>query len=350
MSRRLSAQFRRWARWYPASWRADSGAAMLGTYLDVAEEEGRDRLTVPEKAALVTGGLAARLDTVIPSRVREAVALIMVPLLGVYGLVVGLVFEWAPWAATARSNWLAPVAGRAGQEVLSFGPFLSPTIIVAGLCVLAWLASLAGPEWLYRGALGATVVVGLVLAVTAHLGHVEIGGWEGLHVDFGGFTYLRALPVLFPAVLALLALPGARPRPARVLIGAVLWAASLYPAAKLSGGWSIHDFLSGAAPVTDSLFFLVVVGSNVAWGAAVLGLFAGLVLTFARRRGLAAVIVLATLPWAVYAPGPIPWRDDALALGPLVLGYGAAIGVAIVGSSRRWKAPASARSDEAVGP
>ncbi|MFC4241844.1 hypothetical protein ACFOYW_00545 [Gryllotalpicola reticulitermitis] len=318
MSRQLSAEFRRWSRWYPSSWRADSGAAMLGTYLDVADAEGRDRLASRDKAALVAGGIASRMDLVVPSRVRDGVAAVMLPLLGIYGLVIGLVFEWAPWAASTRAHWFARVSADFGGSVrFTFGPFLTPMVIVAAFAVLAWITCMFGPAWLYRSVLAATVVAGLVVTWMAHFG-------------VGGFQELRATPPLFAALLALLALPGARPRRGYVLLGSVLWEAALFLASHVSGAWTLHDFADGTSTTTDSLFFMVIIGPPVAWIAAVLGLVAALVLAVARRRSLAAIIVLCTLPWAAYAPGPEVGSESPLMWAPLALGYLAAAVIAIV--------------------
>lgn len=328
MSRRLSVEFRRWSLWYPASWRADSGAAMLGVYLDVADAEGRDRLARRDKAAIVAGGLNARLDLLIPARVRDGVAAVMLPLLGVYALVVGLVFEWDPWATTSRAHWLAQVSTEfGGDRGYSFGPFLTPTVIVAALAILALLACLAGLGWLYRGALVATIVAGLTVMWMAHFG-------------IGGFAGLRSLPPFFAALLAFLALLGARPRPGRTVISTVLWAAALYPAAHVSGEWTLHDFLSGGEMRTDSLFFLVVVGPDAAWVASILGLVAALVLTIARRRSLAAIMVICTLPFAAYAPGPLIWQDVPLMWVPLAVGYATAAVIMITSAPRRSRVPA----------
>jgi hypothetical protein len=187
----LRAEFHRWSRWYPARWRHAHGAAMLGTFLDLAEAEGRERLTRSDKAALVLGGIAARADVVVPSPVRDRVATIMIGLLGTLGLVTGVCFEWAPWATRSRAEWLASSVSAALEQGAvvpgSFGPFLSPFVIVSTLAVACLVTCLIGPDLVYRLCLAATVVAASVLVVLAHL--------------VPAMPLVRATPCLFTAIV-----------------------------------------------------------------------------------------------------------------------------------------------------
>lgn len=62
MTSALEARYRRLLRSYPSRWRAANGEVVLGTLLDVADAEGRDRPTAAERRTLVVDGLAHRLD------------------------------------------------------------------------------------------------------------------------------------------------------------------------------------------------------------------------------------------------------------------------------------------------
>lgn len=291
MSMRVSSEFRRWSRWYPSAWRADRSAAMLGAYLDVADAEGREHLTPGEKAALVAGGIGARLELVAPGRVRDGVAAVMISLLGAYGLFTGVGLEWAPWFAAARRSSLERLAGApalSGQHLL-FGPFLSPFAIVAALAVAVWVLSMVGPEWLYRGALAATALVGLALTVVAQFGLLP-------------FVFLSGLPALFAVVVAALALIGGRPRPWRSFGGAAVWLAGFFliwwaP----TGSFRPLASLFVAHAVPARMFFEIVIWPTVMSIGTMLCVLVALGLTVARRRALAAVVLLSSLPWAVAA-------------------------------------------------
>lgn len=316
MSLRLKRDVHHWSAWYPLRWRAENGAAMLGTYLDAADAEGRDRLSAADKVALVVGGLSARLEMVVPRVVRDRLATVMIGLLGAFGLITGLLFEWAPWATVERNAAYGTTAG------LSFGPFLSPFVIVAILAFVAWLTSLVGPTWLYRSMLVATAVAGIVLEADAHFGFVGYSIW------------LRSTLCIFAVIVAALALIGARPRATQSATSAAGWALALYTTSVVFGSGMRGQPFTG---MTDVFVFL-------SGDAQPLALYLGTLLTFLaalglvimHRRAAAAVLVLATSPWLplvrvhTNAAAHGIFAIDLLLATPLIAGYGAAIVIAIV--------------------
>lgn len=327
MSMRVSVEYRRWAVWYPQRWRADNGVVMLGAYLDAAEAEGREGLTAAEKFGLLTGAVTAWLDLVVPGRVRDAASTMSVALLGIYGLITGVVLEWAPWAAVKRAAYLDRlVAFTHTTQPVHFGPFLSPFIFVAAIAVVAWVLSFIGPTWLYRTTLVATVIAGAACSVAAHF------GW-------GHFLWLRGTPAWFAAAIALIALAGARPRRLAVIEQSVVWGTLLYLTMGLSGGWRLAWVHSGTAQSSD--FFLYIANIAVVYYALIAVLLAALVLTILGRRTLAAAIVFISIPWAALQvfDDPISGTDATLLglLGLLFAGYAAAliIGAITVRSERR---------------
>ena len=386
MTVQLRTEFDRWSRWYPAHWRADKGTAMLGAYLDQAEGEGRDRLTRSEKTGLIVGGIGARLDTVVPGRVRDQTATVMAALLGAFGLMAGIVMEWAPGnpgphlsgrfiggASLELAFAPGPVAQRA------FGPFESPFVIVCALAVAAWLLSMIGAERAYRWILAATAVAGLAAAVIAEP-YFHFYGWPW---DFG-------LPGLFVAVVALMALAGGRPRsPWRVAVGTLLWACVFavgfltFPAV----GSFVDNYRHGAPTSALRLFELtlwtrpVIIGPTVqvsgtgssgafevfavvpaALAAIAIAMVCALALALAGRRATSATVALSTIPWGVFlawvfvtgltGQHAVPYagerRLDYLILGAdalaLVIVYAAAASVA-AHYRRRNRAAASADID-----
>lgn len=280
MSLLLRRDFHRWSRWYPKRWCERNGAAMLGTFLDVADAEGRGRLTGGEKAAMVVGGLTARAEAVVPRAVQSVVAAIFVGLLGALGLFAGVVLEWAPWAGAARAQIIAPFATMNG---LVFGPFLSPFALVAAAGVTAMLASLVAPDWLYRGLLAATVVGGLIVAVMGHDGA-------------GGFVFLHAAPAFFTCVLAALAVLSARPPRTAVLISGGVWLMVLVVSPSLFGPLPLSHLVSGY-PYGASIIFDDVIQPALTYFGCLLALLTAAILLALHRAGLAAIILLASFPF-----------------------------------------------------
>lgn len=319
MNLAMKRDFHRWSAWYPARWQEQNGAAMLGTYLDLADAEGRDRLTRSEKVAMVVGGLDARAERLVPGAVRDRLTIVMTGLLGAYGLITGLIFEWAPWTSAARANWLD---GYGSADPIGFGPFLSAFVIVAGLAIVAWASSLVGPVWLYRSLLVATAATGTTLAGVGHLGVL------------GDQPWLSSVSCAFAALIALLALPGRRPRASQSLICAGIWILAFCASTIAFGPWTPAHFFTGTVPVLE--FFSGVVQPMLAYTGSVVALIVALLFALMRRSRIAAVIVLATTPWSLLLinnAGPLaggsPTHELMLAI-PLILGYVTATAFAVV--------------------
>ncbi|QDZ14447.1 hypothetical protein [Humibacter ginsenosidimutans] len=295
MSLTLRAEFHRWSRWYPRRFRERNDSAMLGTYLDVADATGRQRLTASDKAAMVVGGLDARLDLIAPAAVRARVATVMIGLLGAFGLVTAVCFEWVPWARGARADYLAQVAHWLDVPVrqLTFGPFLSPFIIISLLALASFLACVVGPVPLYRSLLGATIVAAIVVGFMGHFGPATM--------------WLRALPCVFVVIVAAMAMPATRPTPRASVVSLVLWlsgmAISLVLAAAFTFAgpqwWLPTNMLPVAEPTSEFFFRVVPIFTSSA--TVFIALIAALALGIAKRTALSATIILSTLPWAVAA-------------------------------------------------
>ncbi|WP_066517418.1 hypothetical protein [Curtobacterium ammoniigenes] len=304
---RIAVEYRAWSRWYPQAWRAANGAAMLGTFLDLADAEGRDRLTGVDKRSLVRGGLVARLDAVIPAAVRDGASTALVALLAAFSLFTGVVDEWAPWARASRQVWLTtafPDPSR--SEHLTFGPFLSPFVVAAAMVLAAFVAALVSAEQLYRLALAAAVVVGLI---TAAMGHFGLGHW----------IWLRGEPSLFVAVLSAIGLVGRRPAPNRLFITTAAWFVAFLVAAFVSGTGA-SSFASGRTGAGD--FFFVVVGDGASTVGVLLAMIVALGCFLAHRRALGAVIIMATLPFtAVLMVHFRAYGGSPLAIGWIAAGY-----------------------------
>jgi hypothetical protein len=264
------------------------------------------------------------LDDVVPARVRDTTATVAVSLLGAFGLIAGIVMEWSPGnpgphvsGHLVAGSGIALEFGPGPSLPRAFGPFVSPFVIVCALAVAAWLLSILGPERLYRWKLGATVATGLAAAVLVEPYSV-----------FYGWPYDFGLPGLFVALAAAMAFSGARPRAAwRVAAGTALWAcviAAGFLALPSIGGfiqqyrqgmptsalqlfqptwWSTPVFTGATIQVSGShgsgLFVqfgvvpaMMLIVALALVGAAILGI--------TGRRGLAATMALATVPWGVY--------------------------------------------------
>lgn len=230
---------------------------------------------------MVAGGLSARVEAVVPARVRTGVASILVGLLGAFGLFSGAVFEWAPWGGAARAHILAQVTAVDGQTL---GPFLSPFALVTAAAIAALLACLFAPERLYRGVLVATVIGGAAVAAMAHDGT-------------GGFEFLRATPPLFASVVAAFAFLAPRPHKAPVLFSGGAWLTVFVVSPALWGPLPLSHLISGY-PYGAPIFFDDVIQPALAYFGSLLTLLIAAMLMAAHRARFAAIIVLASVPFA----------------------------------------------------
>jgi hypothetical protein len=290
---------------------------MLGTFLDVAEAEGRERLTGGEKAAMVAGGLSARVEAAVPARVRTGVASILVGLLGAFGLFSGAVFEWAPWGGAARAHILAQLTAFNGQ---TFGPFLSPFALVAAAAIAALLACLFAPEWLYRCVLAATVIGGAAVSVMAHDGT-------------GGFAFLRATPPLFASVVAAFAFLAPRPQKAPVLFSGGAWLTVFVVSPALWGPLPLSHLVSGY-PYGAPIFFDDVIPPALTYFGSLLTLLIAAMLIATHRARFAAIIVLASVPFALLSAVHGWFGRDPIYLVVLGTAYAVVIAIPVIRSTR----------------
>ncbi|WP_349864491.1 hypothetical protein [Leifsonia sp. WHRI 6310E] len=269
MSDDLEARYRRALRWYPDSWRRRHADAVVGILLDRAEQEGRSAPARGEALDLAVQGSAARLPLVVPRDVRAGAATLA---LG-YGTVFAALQFW--------SNWWAPLSsGRRylreqAPSVSTFGPFLSPGVVLAALWVLALALVLAGAVRSARVLLVASAVVAAILPTV----NGWIGGWDGpstTNLLFLGFAALIAA--------------SAAPRRRALLVGVPFWALLLVGVF----GWNamlVPDFPS------DRQFWLVF-AARIPPAVMVVALtVVAMVLLLARRTAAIPVFAIAAAPW-----------------------------------------------------
>jgi hypothetical protein len=197
MSARRQAE--RVLRAYPAAWRQAHGEALIGTLLDLAEGQGRDRLTQAERADVVAQGLAERVRslTVDPLwRGLSGAAVALGGALALAGLIVGELAR-----AGVTHEYLAAYVAADGRGWSNY-----PHVLTTGLLVYpAWLALpaavLIGPaRWVRRIAV-LTVLLSAVAFANTVL--ASLPGFTGLDRPPSGILvtlgWLAAVVALAPA-------------------------------------------------------------------------------------------------------------------------------------------------------
>jgi len=153
----LEQSYRRLLRWYPGRWRRLNEDALIGTLLDVAESEGRNRPRRSEVVDLAANGIGTRVAAVLPATARDRAAGFALGTGLAWSLVYFIVQDWMPWNPKAHNYALNPM-----------GPFNSPGVIVTALWVLAGVFVLFGRHLPARlSALASSVVALVLLAVQA---------------------------------------------------------------------------------------------------------------------------------------------------------------------------------------
>jgi len=258
----VEAEARRLLRWFPASWRRAHAEALIGTLLDAADAEQRDRLTGVERRDLVLSGLRERGLALVPLPVREAAASIALGVgAGLATLQLGL--EWAP--GVPKPAWYGDYG---------FGPFVSAGAVVD----LLWLAALV------LGLVRQRVAMIVVLAVSV------VAGLALVVLPSSPWTASRP-PAYGLLVMALLAMTACiAPLRTRHLVVLAAASSGILLAVGLWGGLQAGGFLG------TRLFFWRLdpyfVGMIVA--------DAALLLLCARQRVLAPAVLLACGPaWLV---------------------------------------------------
>lgn len=153
----LEQSYRRLLRWYPGRWRRQNEDALIGTLLDVAESEGRNRPRRSEVVDLAANGIGTRVAAVLPAAARDRAASFALGTGLAWSLVYFIVQDWIPWNPRAHNYALNPM-----------GPFNSSGVIVTALWVLAGAFVLFGMHLPARlSALASSVVALVLIAVQA---------------------------------------------------------------------------------------------------------------------------------------------------------------------------------------
>lgn len=264
MTNDLEARYRRCARWYPTSWRAENEDALIGTLLDVAEAEGRTAPSCADRWNLARNAVVAHGDTLAPSNVRDAVAANAVALCGAFALIYFLFVVWAPFLPGRELRF-----SEAG-----FGPFLSTGVFTATAAFGLHLATLLRQRWLRTPAAVVTIVTALI---TVGAGRVT-----------GDAASAAAVNVAFLALLAAASLIGT-PRRSRTT-------------ALVTAGW-----IGGMVAALAANHQLLGTGERGLWvhianpysvpTAAMLALIVSIALLGRGRELVAAVTASAAVPW-----------------------------------------------------
>jgi hypothetical protein len=153
----LEQTYRRTLRWYPKRWRASNEDAVVGTLLDRAEDEHRDRPARGELGDLRSNAVLSRLGPLgrIPTSIRDRAAA-----LG-FGLGAGI--------AIVALIALGTEEARIPQAELGYftlvGPFVGYSFVFYAVWILSLVSALLGGKWLARSLATAATVVSIVLHV-----------------------------------------------------------------------------------------------------------------------------------------------------------------------------------------
>ncbi len=208
MSAALDAEYRRALRWYPARWRAENADVVIGTLLDIAEAEGRQRPSALERIDLALNGVGVRINGWVSARAMNAVSSIAIATGVAFAAWYLVVQLWSPWARPAVN---------VPHDLGSFGPFVSPGALVC----LAWLAVgaslLAGGRRVARIILAIIPVGALALLILSRVAQEWWGPTAGILELFAAL-----------AVLGQFGIPWSRPRLALAIPAAAVAISALY--------------------------------------------------------------------------------------------------------------------------
>jgi len=307
MIRALEERYRRLLGWYPRSWRTKNSDVMVGTFLDVAEADGRTYPTFRERGSVIVRGLTARMDHVIAPEVRNASSTISLTVGTGIALAEFVMSSWAPWVTGA------PAPGVIERS----GGFFDTGFLFAAFWIIALIAAVTRNWGVGRASLIASILLGLLPQ-------------QLLQTSFGTLTVDRTTLAML-STSALLAVLG-RPRPGPITVGAAtgwgLLAVCAYRSSNSPEGWLPSESLW-------SQVFLF------AYGALGLIIVAS-ILAIARFWRVAFTIILSLIPlvltfMAGSAGGLVQMRGLAI-----ILGIPVAVGVIllVLHSSRRLTFPA----------
>ncbi|WP_146236357.1 hypothetical protein [Curtobacterium sp. MCBD17_023] len=269
----LEREYGRALGWYPSRWRRTHGSAMLGTLLDVAEGEGRDRPAHGELADLRWQGLRERVNAVVPADVRALAASIGTGSAAGFALVYLLAVSWVPWG---------PPAGTAWPELPWFGPFRNPGVLFAVPVLMGALAALVRQRILAH----VSAVIAVLGVVVARITVQATENWNG-----PGTTTLVTVAAL--VVVANVGDPRDR-RALGVAFAVVTVGLALFAGLQLPTG---HPFESTL--FTDGAWWGAAVTPALLGGTGVLVLVTVVGLVRRRRTDIAAALAVAWMPWAL---------------------------------------------------
>lgn len=269
MTRGLEARYRAALRWYPESWRRHNADAVVGMLLDGADHDGRTEPAPGELTDLVLRGLAARAAVVLPAGLRSGAATLAFG----YGFAFSLVAFWSSWWApfSRYRSWLRETT----PDVSTFGPFLSPGVVLTVLWSAALVLFLLGSGRASRVVLVVSGVVAMLLPAANAL----VPGWDGPSATNLVFFALAAF-VAASAVPSRRALVIGVPFWILLFVGVYAWNAMLTP--DMPSDRQFWYVFAARVPPAVVVALLIVVA---------------IVLLLLRRPGAVGVVALAALPW-----------------------------------------------------
>lgn len=268
----LEQRYRSALRWYPAAWRDHNADAMVGTLLDVADGEGRTRPRASELANLALHGISARLGripTAMPAAVRDRAATGALAVGAAVSLTAIIQLESSP---SRTLGWLS-------GDMVTFGPFTSPAIIVYAVWIAAFLVSVVGKATASRWLVASTIPLAIVTRVFADAAHMDLR-------PTATFSVLMAML----ALLALIGSPATGTRGALWLVGWFVPALALF---------SIPQFLAGNHLAFQDPAWVEDPGalSVIPWAVVALAI----ALHLARQRSWADALLLVAAPFVLLA-------------------------------------------------
>ncbi len=134
----LEGGYRRWLRWYPASFRREYGPEILGVLMAGARE-GQRRPGPMECLDLVSGGVCVRLRPRVPRSARSAFAAIQLAYLGA-AVELAAAITLVATVRDVRSAVFSRNPGYTeGQWHAAVAGHIVPNAVAAGLAVVFWL-------------------------------------------------------------------------------------------------------------------------------------------------------------------------------------------------------------------
>lgn len=287
----LEQRYRAALRWYPRRWRSENADAIVGTMLDQAEAEGRDRPARGELRDLAGSGIRVRIERVAPGAVRDRVAAIALALGSAYALIMFVGSEWAPFATTGPWNgWMLPPGPTyRDYSTVGFGPFASVMVIVFAMWIVA--ATLV----LLRSRM-ATVMLLLTLPLLVWIRSVRLDDIGSMQPPTAALVLIGGL-----ALLVCVGRPTRLPRRVVALMIATTTAALVLLMVSAQMAAIREGRISGYAYTFTVLF---------APGIAMVLVLAGLILAIMRLRAWSTAALLSALPWLVLTPLYFFWQIE----------------------------------------